>query len=118
MINHEKLDCYQRSLTMIKELQKEMPTFPLGSSHLKDQLRRALISISLNIAEGASKPYPKDKRRFYAIARGSAGEVSACIDVCLCLNLLSQARSQSLKFQLFILTKQLSALMKATETIP
>ena len=68
MINHEKLDCYQRSLTMIKELQKEMPTFPLGSSHLKDQLRRALISISLNIAEGASKPYPKDKRRFYAIA--------------------------------------------------
>ena len=48
---------------------------------IADQLSRASSSISLNIAEGSGKHTEKDKRKFYAIARGSAMECSAIFDV-------------------------------------
>jgi four helix bundle protein len=52
-----------------------------GSSVIRDQMDRASLSIVLNIAEGAGRRATQDKQRFYEIARGSATEVAAIIDV-------------------------------------
>ncbi|MEP6864708.1 MAG: four helix bundle protein [Deltaproteobacteria bacterium] len=46
-----------------------------------DQLRRSAQSIPLNIAEGAGKTGRADKARYYGIARGSAMESAAHLDV-------------------------------------
>jgi four helix bundle protein len=54
---------------------------PRGHSELCDQLRRAAISIPLNIAEGVGKTTEKDRRRYHAIARGSALECGATLDL-------------------------------------
>ncbi|HEY3121194.1 MAG TPA: four helix bundle protein [Vicinamibacteria bacterium] len=48
---------------------------------LRDQLNRASVSIVLNIAEGAGRRSPRDKRRFYATARGSAAECAAVVEL-------------------------------------
>ena len=48
-------------------------------------MRRAALSIPLNIAEALGKPGEQDRARFYAIARGSAMECGAIIDACLLL---------------------------------
>ena len=48
-------------------------------SHLKDQLRRAASSITLNLAEGSGKTTYADQRRFYAIAMGSLRECQAVL---------------------------------------
>jgi four helix bundle protein len=55
---------------------------------LRDQLDRASISIVLNIAEGAGRFSPPDKARFYAIARGSATECGALVDLLLARGLI------------------------------
>ena len=48
-------------------------------SHLRDQLLRASLSIVLNTSEGSAKPYPKDRKRLYAIALGSCRETQALL---------------------------------------
>jgi four helix bundle protein len=48
---------------------------------LSDQINRASLSIVLNIAEGFGRFHKTDKRNFYVIARGSAFECVACLDI-------------------------------------
>ena len=54
---------------------------PPGRAHLKDQLERAGTSIVLNIAEGAGEFSLPDKQRFYRMARRSATETAAILDI-------------------------------------
>ena len=54
---------------------------PLRRTELSDQLDRASISVPLNIAEGARRSTPRERARHYTIARGSAVECLACLDL-------------------------------------
>ena len=54
---------------------------PLRRSELSGQLDRASISVPLNIAEGAGRSTPRERARHYTIARGSAVECLACLDL-------------------------------------
>lgn len=54
---------------------------PLSRAELSDQLDRASISAALNIAEGAGRSTPREQARHYAIARGSAFECLAILDL-------------------------------------
>ena len=58
---------------------------------VKDQLERASLSVVLNIAEAGGRRSRRDKARFYAIARGSATEVAALLDVLTARRLASPA---------------------------
>ena len=81
MLDHEKLDVYQCALRFASLAFKILEHVPRGHAELSDQLRRATLSIPLNIAEGAGKPTDKDRSRFHAIARGSAMECGAILDL-------------------------------------
>ena len=48
---------------------------------LRSQLERALVSMVANIAEGAGRASRADRRRHYAIARGSANEAGAALEI-------------------------------------
>jgi four helix bundle protein len=81
LLDAEKLDCYRLAVEFQALAARLLPK--RGASSLRDQLDRASVSIALNIAEGAGRFSPADKARFYAIARGSATECAAIIDVIL-----------------------------------
>ncbi len=80
MLNHEKLDCYQIAVELLGHFARLAEAFPRGYGPLADQLRRASLSIPLNIAEGYGKRSIADRSRFYDIARGSAHECGAIMD--------------------------------------
>ena len=64
---------------------------PRGQAPLADQLRRAAMSIPLNIAEGSGRtPASADRMRFRGIARGSAMECGAILDVVRLLAVISE----------------------------
>ena len=88
MLDHEKLDVYQRSIEFFAITARILDHMPRGNSVLADQLKRASLSISLNIAEGTGKVSVADKQKFYAIARGSAMECGAIFDACKILGLV------------------------------
>ena len=56
-------------------------TIPRGHADLRDSLRRAALSVPLNVAEGAGRASEADGARHFAIARGSAMECAAVLDV-------------------------------------
>ena len=90
--DHEKLDVYQDSIRFVAyvdELLEEVPK----SLAVHNQLDRASTSIPLNIAEGNGKYTPADRCRFFDIARGSALECAACLDVLVVKKRIAQADS-------------------------
>jgi four helix bundle protein len=81
MLDHEKLDVYQCAIQFVALAFQIIEQLPRGHSSLADQFRRAAISIPLNIAEGAGKPTGPERARYHSIARGSAMECGAVLDV-------------------------------------
>ena len=87
-LDASKLHCYQVAL----ELHTLCSTLvsPL-TRVLRDQLERASLSVILNTAEAGGRRSRRDKARFYTIARGSATEVAALLDVLALRRLASPA---------------------------
>ncbi len=79
MFGFQGLDVYRCAVEFLGHAAGLAGRAPRGFSALGDQLRRAALSISLNIAEGSGKP-DRDAKRFYGIARGSALECAAILD--------------------------------------
>jgi len=79
LLDVEKLDVYRIALEFQAVAGQLVPK--RGYAELRDQLDRASISIVLNIAEGCGRRSPADKGRFYSMARGSATECAAILDL-------------------------------------
>ena len=83
----ERLDCFRVAVefqTLAAELGSHRR---LGA--LRDQLDRASVSVVLNIAEGAGRRTPGDKAHFFTIARGSATECAAVLELLAARRLMS-----------------------------
>jgi len=80
-LDHTKLDVYHCALDLLDLVDLIHEAMPAGRAHLKDQLDRAATSVVLNTAEGAGEFSREEKQRFYRIARRSATETAAILDI-------------------------------------
>lgn len=107
--DHEKLKVYQaaiRFVTWSTDLLIEVQ----ARAAVKDQLDRASTSVPLNIAEGNGKIAIRDRCRFVDIARGSALECAACLDVLVAKRLLEEESIRVGKEQLLEIVSMLVGL--------
>jgi four helix bundle protein len=94
--DHEKLDVYRESIACCAWAGELLGTISAKAA-AKDQLDRASTSTPLNIAEGDGKFSAKDRARFLEIARGSALECAACLDVLVARRLAGPERIEKAK---------------------
>ena len=86
--NHEKLEVYQVSIKLLSVIFQIIQAMPPGYAFLTDQLKRASLSIPLNIAEGCGRKGNKEKLQFFNISKGSLSELDAQLEISLRLNFI------------------------------
>jgi four helix bundle protein len=111
-LTHESLTVYQRSIEFVAWASDLCRTKSLTGVVL-DQFKRAFISIPLNIAEGSGKHTRKDQSKFYDIARGSALECGACLDVLVAMKLVDAREIEIGKSLIGEIVAMLTALTKS-----
>jgi four helix bundle protein len=79
---------------------------------LRDQIRRACVSISANIAEGFERRTTKEYLHFLSIAKGSAGEVRSLLRVAFEVGYLKAESYETLKFKLIRISQMIANQMK------
>ena len=80
---HTQTRIYSTSLELVEIARIVIDRLPSGYGFLADQLRRAAASVTLNYMEGCGRRSARDRRRFLDMARASAYEVCAVLDVAL-----------------------------------
>ena len=117
ILDHERLDVYQLARELARVGNGVVQQVPSGRADLIDQFRRTTLSMPLNIAEGAGEYAPKEKARFYRIAKRSATECAAVIDHMVDINLLHPAEIESIKTLLRRIISALVRLILSTEKL-
>jgi len=97
--DHEKLKVYQTCLAFNGWVGSFLDK-TTAKAAAKDQLDRAATSIALNIAEGNGKFSKRDRARYFDIARGSALECAAYLDVLISRGVTSDSAIESVKLML------------------
>lgn len=95
--NFEKLEVWKLSLQLIKKVKKITKKFSSEEKYiLTDQIKRAVLSIALNITEGWGRKTKKDFGRFISNAIGSTLEVIACLKIARDLDYLKKSEVSNL----------------------
>lgn len=97
--------------TNIYKITDQMPWFE--KKGICDQLRRAAVSISSNIAEGCAKPTDVDFARFLDQALGSAYEVETQLIISFNVGYITAEQNKELIQELNLIQKQLTALIRS-----
>jgi four helix bundle protein len=112
MTSFRNLNVYTKSKELVKQIYELLKKFPREEQFaLSDQLRRAVISIPSNIAEGSGRNSQKDQAHFYNIAYGSLMEVFSQLDIACDLGYISQEEFNQLESLINEEAKMLSGLI-------
>jgi four helix bundle protein len=110
----EKLEVWKKSRLLTKKVYKMTSSFPNYESFgMVSQIRRAVISICSNIAEGSSRYSKKDQAHFYNIAFSSLMETLNQIIICNDLEYFDDDQLQDLRKDIHIISLLLNNLCKS-----
>ena len=92
MLSFEKLEAYQLSREYVRLIYQISEHFPAKEDYaLTSQIRRAVVSVTSNIAEGTSRTSKKDKVHFLEIAYGSLLETVSQLQVAMDVGYITEA---------------------------
>jgi four helix bundle protein len=113
----EKLDSYNKAVAFADEIDSLLVS-KRGqlSTGFRDQLTRAALSISLNLAEGNGRWHAPDKRQFFYVARGSIFECIPMLQILKKRELIDEKTFLRLYSQSEDLSKMISGLIKSVDS--
>lgn len=107
----ERLDVWQVLRTFVKDIYVLLRTFPdFEAYNITSQIRRAAVSVSLNIAEGSTRNSLKEQSRFTEIAYGSLLEVYCSLLLAKDLNYIREDDFRNVSDKVKELSNKLNAL--------
>ena len=110
---YKNLDVYKESKNLVKMVYGLIEKFPKVETYaLCDQLRRSVISVPSNIAEGSGRTSAKDQAHFFEMAFGSLMEVSCQMDIAFDLGYINQNELTQLEEQVSKIAAMLSGLRR------
>lgn len=113
VFGYRKLVAYQKAKEVVKRTYKFLKKFPAEERYaMCDQLRRASVSITSNIAEGVNRFSVKDKSHFIEMAYGSLMEVSSQFEIAEDLNYITVEERMSMDQLIEEVARLLSGLQK------
>ena len=113
-LNHQKLEVFTKSREFVLECYKLSNMLPGDERFgVVTQIRRAAVSVYLNIAEGSSRKSEAERKRYYEIARGSVIEIDAALDIATDLEYLKNYDSRKLGEAMIVSFKLLSGLIQS-----
>lgn len=111
IFSFEKLDVWQESRALVKDIYAIIRKFPSEERYaLSDQIKRAVISIPSNIAEGSGRVSIKEKIHFTEIAYGSLMETFCQIQIARDLNYINDSILETIKIKIYLIAKMLSGM--------
>ncbi|HEY5769971.1 MAG TPA: four helix bundle protein [Terrimicrobium sp.] len=111
MFNFEKLEVWRKSIDFADFVYRSTQAFPIEERFgITNQMRRASVSISSNIAEGTSRSSKPDYSRFVELAAGSLYEVVSQAHIAVRQAYLSDENFQSMHASAEELSRMLSGL--------
>ena len=88
-LKHKSLHVYAASRELVNEVYRVSNLLPADEKfNMVQQLRRAALSVKLNLAEGATRHSVQERKRYVEIARGSVVEIDAALETAVDLNYL------------------------------
>jgi four helix bundle protein len=109
--NYKELKVWQKAMDLTVEVYKLVKLLPKEETYaLSDQMRRAVVSIPSNIAEGQGRNSDKEFIQFLSIARGSLWELETQIEICLRIGYIDQSLTTNTNNLIAEISKMLNAL--------
>ncbi len=98
-LKHKSLDVYQVIRELVKETYKISLQLPSEEKfNMVHQIRRAALSVKLNLAEGATRKSVLERKRYLEISRGSLVEIDAALETAVDLNYFKTEILSQLEF--------------------
>ncbi len=108
------LKVWQKAMELTVEVYSMVKLLPRDETFvLSDQMRRAVVSIPSNIAEGQGRESMKEFIRFLSVARGSLRELSTQIEICERIHYLETSKTENAKALIEEIDKMINALSKS-----
>ena len=116
--SYKNLNVYQDAKKFVVDIYKLLKLFPSEEKcALCDQIRRAAISVTSNIAEGVSRTSTKEKIHFLEIAYASMMEVDSQLDISVELQYINIEQYELINKQVNNIGRQLSVLRNKYKTL-
>lgn len=114
VFSFEKLEVWQEVKMLTVDVYNLTKDFPDSEKFgLVSQLRRAIISVSSNIAEGSARKTAKDQAHFYHVAFSSLMEVLSQLLICVELGFINESAIETLREKISTTSYKLNALRTA-----